>query len=403
MISFASAFAWLKNNPVLAALVLATLYGVGRLVEHYVTRLIDKRPQSEQISQLSQLADLREKLSKQGANLEDIKKLRDEIFNSKASKAIAFAEHYTAQAQIIVNSSIEAPPKRAGRARLSEATTQAEMNEEAFELAFFAERDLESLVARMQGPLDKTRQEALRRSQALWEEFREAESDRESQVAAGGSIQPLIKAMTKEALTRERIAALQADPFFDPERNWALVPRATTPFNLLDVVHPGVPSEKVLAALGSPSELHGSVRLYRYEDTQVQISLSDTDVVESVVIAACKGKKYLFKSDYIDKPLGELTIHDLQALDPNFSFTHRFSARTEELVGTMRFGPSGAWTDFFFGALKLCSDSGELITTSFTFDNEKNELTSNPSHTLINWIGLGTSEESMAFYWYIAP
>ena len=85
--------------------------------------------------------------------------------------------------------------------------TQGDMNAKAAESAAEANEQLTILVQRIQRD---AKREDFERSQSAWEAYREAEADFRTDWEAGGTIRPLLHASALEALTRERIQALEA-------------------------------------------------------------------------------------------------------------------------------------------------------------------------------------------------
>lgn len=179
--------------------------------------------------------------------------------------------------------------------------------------------------------------------------------------------------------------------------------RQPTPSNLLSHVSPGVPCEKVRKWLGAPASIHQEVWIYRYVDTQVQVTFDEKDVVGEVVVALVHGHSYRGSwTPWGPFELGTVTIADLQELGHSL-IEHRSSMRTEELIVRARVGPPGAWSECVFGALVIFSGAGALAHVDFEWDWEKQELVSPPSRTLVNWIGMTSGIEVPYMYWYIEP
>jgi len=99
---------------------------------------------------------------------------------------------------------------------------------------------------------------------------------------------------------------------------------------------------------------------------------------------------------------GTLTFGDLIALDDTVRLEFDWSARTNELIAKMRLGPSGAWDEYYFGAVIPFSGGGQLLNTDFHWDRESGRLLSPPSETLINWVGRASAiDEHPRVSWFV--
>ena len=243
--------------------------------------------------------------------------------------------------------------------------------------------------------------EALVKSHAAWMAWRDAELARTFLRYEGGSIRPLAVSSQHEAITRERIASLQTG-FFDAEEPRIVDNRSLTPTNLLDHVMPGTPAERVRKTLGTPTAIHGSVWIYRYVETQFQVTVDDRDVVTEAVVALVSGHIYRGTgAPWGSYVLGEMTMAEAQEYGGG-SFEYRDSMRTKELFVNVRTGPPGAWSECVCGALVIPSGVGTLAEVEFEWDHETSQLQSDPRRTLVNWIGKSIGwPDPPSMYWFI--
>lgn len=179
------------------------------------------------------------------------------------------------------------------------------------------------------------------------------------------------------------------------------VARRPTPVNLLDSIEVGTPREKVRERVGTPDLVLGDTWQYRFKDTQVDV-VFDAESVHSVVIALVHGcRHHGLDAPFGDYVLGKLTVQDL------FDMGHkhiicRDSMRTSEVIVPVRMGPAGAWSECFFGALVVHSGVGALAETTFHWDHSSDQLKSQATDTVFNWVGIGGSlSDPPHFYWFI--
>lgn len=391
------------QSPWFTIVLLPLGYAMGRLIQHAITRKMEGKPESEKLDQYHQLADLHEKLKKAGASMADLDALRAHAFGEVADNAITVAQTYTTFAQRLVSDYEAARDNDVGLLNGADGElTQAEMNLLSSRKAAQADDELATVIATKIRGMDQQTGQVLLQSQAAWDSFRQKEALRESLRWEGGSISPLMANSRYEAITRERIAMLFSEEVGENGQTDIVVVAPKTPRNLFDIVELSVPFEKVRESLGTPSYQHGRSCQYRYEETQVEISFDDNNAVKEMVVALIHGQVYEGASPAyaVDVPLGALTLHDVLAIDESLVVEHFFSARTEEVSVRGRMGPSGAWTPFRFGALKVFSGAGRLQHTEFEWDYESQKLLTDPKKVLINWMAFG-SEESTGFSWFI--
>ncbi|MFN9473540.1 hypothetical protein [Acidovorax sp.] len=188
-----------------------------------------------------------------------------------------------------------------------------------------------------------------------------------------------------------------------PERHAIKVNRRLTPTNILDSIEVGTPPEKVRERLGIPDLVLVDTWQYRFVDTQVEI-LFETGHVHSVVIALVQNYKYHGQdATFGDFVLGNMTIGDVSDMGHKH-IEYRDSMRTKEVIVPMRVGPTGAWSECFFGALVVFSGAGVLAETEFDWAHTEGRLCSPAQSTVFNWVGIGGSGgEPPYFSWFIKP
>lgn len=389
----------LLQNDWVKVLALPLLGGIYFFVKYFLERKIEGKPDAEHIAQLSQLADLKAKLEKDGTTLDELQGFRAKALGMSASIAIVTAQQYTeAASQLVVDAeSAENDPD------WEQQLSQTDMNHMSGEKAALAEEQLAKVIYNKIRVLEGEDLLLLQQSQAAWESFRTTETKRESRRWDGGTIRPFMVNLRYEAITRERIASLSAEDKVDNAGNVAVV-ISPTPRNLLQHIVPGVPKSRVQEILGTPSFVSVNQWYYRYMETQVQISFNDVDATDDVIVVLLHDHIYLGSSPgYVtDIPLGKLTLADVLAFDEQLTVQYRTSMRTQEVYVHGRIGPAGAWTNFCFGALTVFSGAGLLQEAQFEWDDEVGCLRTDPKDVLINWMALPTSSHEAPFFdWFI--
>lgn len=384
-------------------------YGTFRLAEYIVKRQLESKPETETIEQYSMLADLQAKLQTNGMTISSLKLLRSEMLGKEATTALDVASRYNSVARDLVSDveQIDRPQgvgltTSSSQSQPDEAfATQAEMNAFSAQKAREADEELTAIVVDLMQRLSGDAAASLQRAQDIWHEYRREESRRAGLAVEGGSMQPLFENAKNEAMTRERIAALRGDTK-DLEGSVLSVRRSKTPTNLFEHIHLGVPAPRVQEILGIPTYIHSDTWIYRFVETQLEITFADTGGTSCAVLALCHGHIYSGFNEVTDIPLGQLTMADLLEIDPQATLEFFHSARTVELYVRIRVGPPGAWTDYCFGALTVVSGAGHLQHTEFEWDYEASKLLSDPSDVLVNWIAFPSSiTDPPSFYWFI--
>ena len=398
-----SSFKWLESfleSNVAKALIIPSLAaifgGLGYLVKLWIDK--PKPAPPDELSDLHKVLTLKEKLDQNRMSLDDLRAFRADLLSQPAQAAVVSAEHYIELARRLTDVVDEMPSSGPS---LENAATQAEMNEASARSAEAVDKTLSRVIGEMlevSAPLER---EALVKSHGAWTAWRDAELARTATLYASSSIQPLVFNSQYEAITRERIASLQTS-MHGPEGPRIVNDRLLTPTNLLEHVVPGAPAERVRKWLDAPTAIHGAVWIYRYVETQVQVTVDDKDVVKEVVVALVSGQTYRGTgAPWGDFVLGEMTMADAQEYGGG-SFEYRDSMRTKELFVNVRTGPPGAWSECVCGALVVYSGVGALAEVEFDWDHEDSQLKSDPHRTLVNWIGMPMGwPEPPSMYWFI--
>lgn len=389
----------LLQNDWVKVLALPFVGALGLFFKHLLERKLEGKPDAEHIAQLSQLADLKAKLDKDGTTLDELKSFRTKALGMSASIALTTAHQYTQAASQLVDDAESAEHDADWERNL----TQTDMNLLSSEKAAQADDELAAVVNNKIRELDDEERILLQQSQSTWESFRELETKRESRHWQGGSIRPLMLNLRYEAITRERIASLSSEGQMEGPSE--LVVKITkTPRNLFDHVIPGVPKSRVQEILGTPSLISGNQWYYRYEETQVQISFGEDGAANDIMVALIRDQVFAIpiESFFADIPLGKLTLADVLAIDSQLRVEFRWSNRTQEVFVCSRIGPSGAWIPVCFGALSVFSRAGLLQDSQFEWDIEAECLRTDPQNILINWMALpGSSLDVPCFDWFI--
>ncbi|WP_175995425.1 lysozyme inhibitor LprI family protein [Burkholderia vietnamiensis] len=387
------------QNDWVKVFAIPALYGIFLFGKYLVERRIERKPETENIAQLNQLADLKEKLDKSGTTLEELQNFRAKALGRTASVAVVIAQQYTEAASQLVGDAENAEHDP----DWDSALTQTDMNIVSMKKASQADDELTAIVNSKMREFGEEDRQLLQQSQSAWVAYRDTEIKRASRIWEGGTIRPLMVNLRYEAITRERIAGLAAEGRMEDTGD-LVVELAKTPRNLLQHIEPGVPKQRVYDILGTPSFVSANFSYYRYEETQVEISFNDNDAVNDVIVALIQGQVYLGSSPgfVTDIPLGKLTLADVLGHDDQLMVEFRSSLRTQEVYVQGRTGPAGAWTYFCFGALSVFSGAGNLQDTQFEWDRETNRLLTDPKDILINWMALpGSSLEPPYFSWFI--
>ncbi|GJJ03433.1 hypothetical protein RugamoR64_39710 [Duganella rhizosphaerae] len=204
---FQSAINGLYQNDWFKFLALPTVAALYKCGHYLWQRKIEGKPVTERIAQLHQIADLKAKLDKDGTTIEELQSFGAKALGRSAEVAIVTAKRYAETAYTLVTNADRAEHDPEWGA----AQTQLEMNELSARKAFQADDDLGELVSSYLPTLTQESQEQLDVAQSAWSVFRDVEVEREAKKWEGGSIQPLMRFIRYEAITRERIASLSSE------------------------------------------------------------------------------------------------------------------------------------------------------------------------------------------------
>lgn len=388
---------FLQQNWI-ALITAPPLLGIGAFLRYLFERKVEGRGTTEAISRLNALADLKEKMNKTGVTVAELHSFQAEALGKSAIVAVATAQRYVAVAEQLSEQAERAEQD----AEWGHAGTQLEMNQISSNKATQADEELRTIFQQTLRGLEGDGVALLERSQMVWAQYREAEVEREGQIWNGGSIRPLMANLKYEAITRQRIAALASSGEGDSPP-LLVDARAKTPLNLLEIIVPMVPQERVRGLLGAPTYTSGNRWQYRYEETQVEIAFNAGGAVEAVVVALCQGHQYAgtHPGENTDAPLGRMTLGDVIEHYPS-TIEYSESLRTKEVYVRGRWGPPGAWTYYGYGALYVNTGVGHLQEVDFSWDKTSNQLVSEPKSVLINWMALMSSYgEPPGFDWFI--
>ena len=170
------------------------------------------------------------------------------------------------------------------------------------------------------------------------------------------------------------------------------------PADLLFAVEIGAPASRVQEMLGSPSRASSKSWAYRYLDALVTIDFYDDSSVQTVALALTVNRGTFQVPMFEDiPPLGNLTLGDVLA-STGGTVERRDSLRHEELFTHTRVGPTGAWTNFTFGALWPLAP-GRLAPTEFSWNRAQDVLETPPNLVPVNWVALSASHEPAWFPW----
>ena len=124
--------------------------------------------------------------------------------------AANLAPNAGAQTTQATQSSKPIPASSAPAPDCATATTQARMNECAYEDFLAANAGYAASYKTLAGKMSATKKDQFRRTQKLWIQYRTAACNFESSGVAGGSARPMAKSQCDARMTRARTAELTA-------------------------------------------------------------------------------------------------------------------------------------------------------------------------------------------------
>ncbi len=174
---------------ILLALFTTALAGAGYLFK----RIIERRPQIEELEYQERLLKLKESLSKNEGVTPEVKRLTQQALSSSDDSK---------KSNVRFHKDLEE--------RLNKATTQSEMNEVAMEAARRARESLDDLEERIVDVLDSDRKGNFREALKAWRVYAECQANFIASEYHGGSILPLIAYTEMYHLAEQRYEQLQA-------------------------------------------------------------------------------------------------------------------------------------------------------------------------------------------------
>jgi hypothetical protein len=274
-----------------------------------------------------------------------------------------------------------------------------ELNALSAEGAADADAELSAVLIDLSTRLQGVEVATLQRSQDAWLAFRDAEVEREGATWAGGSIRPFMMSARREAMTRERIATLRGDRI-GPEGSDLEQELAATPGNVLTLVQPGMPRQRIESIIGIPHLIETTTSIYRFTNSQLELHYDESDVLDEVILLAVFDATYFGEAgEFGEIAFGTTSIADvLERTGGRIEFD--WSNRTEAIA--VGFMAPFSHNFYFAGATKVLSGAGKLPEPNFVWNREENVLVSDPREALVNWVArTRTGIEPPGFHWFI--
>lgn len=161
---------------------------------YFIQRRLERRKTTELIERNQKLLNLKQGLEQASTSLDELRQFESRLIG-KAEAAVKIAGRYVSQAGEVA--------RRGERVAGDEASAQA--------IADFQRMDarLDDAVAHLRRQLDGADLAAFEQVNLAWLSFRERYARFIAQTYSGGSIQPLIHAVTLESITAAWIAELE--------------------------------------------------------------------------------------------------------------------------------------------------------------------------------------------------
>lgn len=173
---------------------------------HLVQRRLERRGTSEAIERGAKLLALKQGLEGTNTSLEDLRRFESRLIG-KAETAVRIADVYVAQAEDFARQDADT------------AAGRDDMNRQAIAAFVAMDTRLRALVAHLRRQLDGDSLDAFDDAHAAWREFRERHARFVAHSYSGGSIRPLIHAVTLESVTAAWITELETQ-LGDDEAAW---------------------------------------------------------------------------------------------------------------------------------------------------------------------------------------
>lgn len=177
---------------------------------YLVQRRVERRSTNEAIERNAKLLALKQGLDGANTNLDDLHRFETRLIG-KAETAVRIADGYVTRAEEVARHTALAPPNR------------DDMNQQARVEFERVDRRLMRLVDHLRGQLDSESLAAFEDAHRAWLVFRERHARFIAHSYSGGSIRPLIHAVTLESVTAAWIAELETQ-LGDDESAWARGP-----------------------------------------------------------------------------------------------------------------------------------------------------------------------------------
>lgn len=174
---------------------------------YFVQRRVERRSTSEAIERSAKLLALKQGLEGANTSLDELRRFESSLIG-KAETAVRIADSYVTQAEDVA------------RQYGLPAARQNDMNAQAIAAFEAVDARLARLAAHLRRQLDGEELGAFESAHQAWLAFRARYARFIAQSYSGGSIRPLIHAVTLESVTAAWITELETQ-LGDDEANWA--------------------------------------------------------------------------------------------------------------------------------------------------------------------------------------
>lgn len=174
---------------------------------YFIQRQLERRSATEAIERNQKLLNLKQGLEQTSTSLEELRHFESRLIG-KAEAAVKIAGRYVSQAGEV--------------ARRGDLVARDEMSTQAIADFQLVDARLDDAVAHLRRQLDGDDLAAFEQVHVAWLAFRERYARFIAQSYSGGSIQPLIHAVTLESITAAWIAELETQLGNEEEEAWAI-------------------------------------------------------------------------------------------------------------------------------------------------------------------------------------
>lgn len=174
---------------------------------YFIQRRLERRSATEAIERNQKLLNLKQGLEQTSTSLEELRHFESRLIG-KAEAAVKIAGRYVSQAGEV--------------ARRGDLVARDEMSTQAIADFQLVDARLDDAVAHLRRQLDGDDLAAFEQVHVAWLAFRERYARFIAQSYSGGSIQPLIHAVTLESITAAWIAELETQLGNEEEEAWAI-------------------------------------------------------------------------------------------------------------------------------------------------------------------------------------